>query len=259
MSDLLGELVQTIETLRERIGMYSLELSKNEIRTRTVLIDPLLKALGWDVTDPSLVTVEYDAGHGRADYGLRRSLEYPPVVLVEAKKLNEPLAPHVGQLLGYALDRGTEYGCITDGNVWEVYRAFQVGVPVEERKLLSVTVTEEKGAKVALSILGLWRRSLQDGSFKQAAEPLVTSESESPVETHKGLAHGDKSHSDSADNQSSITAKESKVRHFTPDEVRDIRNRRGAGETYTSIAKSLGVHSTSVRNVALHISHKDID
>ena len=67
----LDKLVETIETLRARVSKYAPDLSKNEIRTRAVLIDPMLKVLGWDVADPALVTVEYDVPPGRADYGLR--------------------------------------------------------------------------------------------------------------------------------------------------------------------------------------------
>jgi len=175
VADLLGELVRTIETLRERMGRYNLELSKNEFRTRVVLIDPMLKALGWDATDPSLVTVEYEVPPGRADYGLRRGLDNPPVVLIEAKKLNEPLDPHVGQLLNYALVRGVRYGCLTDGNIWEVYDVFQQ-VPLEERKILRVTIADAEPGKVALAMLGLWQRSLEDGSYEYAAEPLIETE-----------------------------------------------------------------------------------
>ena len=180
---MLDDLVQTITTLRERISKYGSELSKNEIRTRAVLIDPMLKVLGWDVADPARVTVEYDAGHGRADYGLKKGLGDAPVALVEAKRLNEPLGPHLGQLLNYATDRGVRYGCITDGNVWEFYRAFIEGVPLEDRRLLNVTVTEGEVAKVALSMLGLWQASLQDGEFEQAVEPLIEIETNAVPES----------------------------------------------------------------------------
>ena len=169
---MLDDLVRTIETLREHLRRYNLELSKNEIRTRTVLIDPMLEALGWDASDPALVTVEYEVPPGRADYGLRRGLDNPPVVLIEAKRLNEPLDPHLGQLLNYALVRGVRYGCLTDGNIWEVYDVFKQ-VPLEERKILSLAISDGEPAKVALAMLGLWQRSLQDGSLEQAVEPLV--------------------------------------------------------------------------------------
>ena len=169
---MLDDLVKTIETLRERISTYADELSKNEIRTRAVLIDPMLKVLGWDVADPALVTVEYEVPPGRADYGLRRGLDNPPAVLVEAKRFNEPLDSHVGQLLNYALVRGVRYGCLTDGNIWEIYDVFQQ-VPLEERKILSVVIADGEPAKVALAMIGLWQRSLQDGSLEHAVEPLI--------------------------------------------------------------------------------------
>ncbi len=178
---MLDDLVQTIETLQERIAKHAAELGRNEIRTRTVLIDPLLKALGWDVADPSVVSVEFEAGNGRADYGLLRGSNAPPVVLVEAKKLNEPLSSHVGQLLTYALERGVPYGCLTDGNKWEVYDVFRM-VPMEERIKLSVAISTSETAKAALAILGLWRKSLKDGSFEEAAEPLLeTIETPAPL------------------------------------------------------------------------------
>ena len=169
---MLDDLVSTIERLRERISRYHLELSRNEIRTRAVLIDPMLTALGWDVADPMVVTVEYEVPPGRADYGLRRGLDNPPAILIEAKKLNEPLDSHIGQLLNYALVRGVRYGCLTDGNVWEVYDVFNQ-VPLEEKKILSVTITDGNSAKVALAMLGLWQPSLEDGSFVRPVEPFI--------------------------------------------------------------------------------------
>lgn len=53
---LLDELVNVIEKLQERISVHGNSLKQNECRTRAALIDPLLTALGWDVSDPGLVT-----------------------------------------------------------------------------------------------------------------------------------------------------------------------------------------------------------
>ena len=50
----LDDLVQVIETLRQRISDHREFLSQNEIRTSGLhWIDPLLTALGWDVFRPS--------------------------------------------------------------------------------------------------------------------------------------------------------------------------------------------------------------
>ena len=55
---MLDDLVTAIQTVQERIREHGNSLSQNEYRTRVVLIDPVLCALGWDVSDPGSVTIE---------------------------------------------------------------------------------------------------------------------------------------------------------------------------------------------------------
>ena len=87
---LLDDLVGTIETLKERIAAYGLSLGGNEIRTRMALIDPLLTALGWKTSDPSIVMPEFDAGGEKPDYALLGS-NGTPVAFIEAKHLGVTL------------------------------------------------------------------------------------------------------------------------------------------------------------------------
>ncbi len=89
---LLDELVRCIEVLQERIRSYADVLRENETRTRMALIDPLLRVLDWDVSDPG-VTPEYRVQDRRADYALLGH-DGSPVAVVEAKKLGEPLKAH---------------------------------------------------------------------------------------------------------------------------------------------------------------------
>ena len=53
------ELVEGSETLKSRINEHRSVLQGNEAQTRMSLIDPLLRALGWDTADPALVRPEY--------------------------------------------------------------------------------------------------------------------------------------------------------------------------------------------------------
>ena len=87
MADLLGGLVQTIETLQKRIKEHGSHIGAYESRTRVTLINPMLSALGWDVDDPSAVEIEPKTDEGWADYALLGS-NGKPVIFVEAKKLN---------------------------------------------------------------------------------------------------------------------------------------------------------------------------
>lgn len=43
------------------------------MRTRVALIDPLLRALGWDVSHPAMVMAYYKVGNQPAYYRLMRS------------------------------------------------------------------------------------------------------------------------------------------------------------------------------------------
>ena len=88
---MLDELVDVIETLKSRINEHRSDLQKDETRTRMALINPLLQVLGWDTSDPSLVTPEYSLSNGRADYALLDD-QGKVVVFLEAKRLGEQLA-----------------------------------------------------------------------------------------------------------------------------------------------------------------------
>ena len=111
---LLDDLTGVIETLRERIQSHGDALRENETRTRMALVDPLLQALGWDVSDPAVVTPEFKVSGGWADYALLRP-DGPPAATVEAKKLGEPLASHRMQMLNYANASGIDFAALTDG------------------------------------------------------------------------------------------------------------------------------------------------
>ena len=56
-----------------------------------------------------------------ADYALLDA-DGKPVAIMEAKKLNEPLAAHRLQMVNYANLSGVPYAGLTDGNRWELYR-----------------------------------------------------------------------------------------------------------------------------------------
>ena len=64
-------------------------LGNSEVRTKYVLIDPLLRVLGWNTDNPAQVQLEFETGKStkRADYALFIPQFKKPVGLVEAKLL----------------------------------------------------------------------------------------------------------------------------------------------------------------------------
>lgn len=78
----LKECIDSLQAKLERYKRFGLK----ETPTRTIFIDPLLQALGWDVTNWDEVELEYPAAPGRfVDYALK--LDEKPVLFVEARPL----------------------------------------------------------------------------------------------------------------------------------------------------------------------------
>ena len=168
---MLEELVSVIESLQERIRSHGAVLRENETRTRMALIDPLLQALGWDVSDPEVVTPEYNVGGGWADYALLRS-DGQPAATVEAKKLGERLDSHRMQMLNYSNAWGVEYAGLSDGNHWELYKVFERG-KLEERRILDISIVDAPAHESVLKLLLLWRPNLASGQPVPAGEPIA--------------------------------------------------------------------------------------
>lgn len=165
----LDDLLETIETLRGRIEAHGPALRKSETLTRYALIDPLLRALGWDTSDPAQVVPEYPSSGGRADYALLAS--GTPKMMVEAKKLGEQMHGAVSQGINYCLEKGTLYFTVTNGQVWEIYETHKP-VPVEQKRIVEFDVTGSP-AEACLKALALWRQGVVEGNIKEGEAPVV--------------------------------------------------------------------------------------
>ena len=168
---LLDDLVAVIETLKERIATHGPALRENETRTRMALIDPLLQALGWDTSDPSMVLPEFDVSGRKADYALLGG-DGRPSATMEAKKLGEPLTSHRMQMLNYSNASGVEYAGLTDGDKWELYEVFKRG-QLDERRILDVSIANTPVHEAALKLLLLWRPNLASGQPVAANAPVI--------------------------------------------------------------------------------------
>ena len=167
----LDELVSCIELLKERMQSHRGVLSENETRTRMALIDPLLRTLGWDVSDPGVVTPEYNVQGRAADYALLRP-NGQPAATIEAKRLGSGLASHQMQMLNYANAAGIPYAGLTDGNHWELYDVFE-RAPLPERLILDISIAAAPAHETALKMLLLWRPNLASGKPVEAEAPIL--------------------------------------------------------------------------------------
>ena len=171
----LDDLQATIEKLQNKIEAHRSYLSGNETATRQVLIDPMLLELGWNVSDPDQVALEYSVGSGRADYALKSSDKL--IAVIEAKRLGSHLEEreiHAGSQLRKS--RGIAYMVVTNGDDWRMYDVF-ARQPIEKRILMQFSITQTPAHESALQALRMWRSNLASpGNPIPARGPVLQSE-----------------------------------------------------------------------------------
>ena len=172
----LENLLELVKTLSKRIKEHGELLRKNEALTRTALIDPLLRELGWNIEDPAQVIPEYTTGNNEdADYVLLTGNK--PLIVVEAKSLDSPLHEKsakkdpVTQANTYASKIGTRYFSVTNGRHWEIYDRQRLGA-LNEMKVSQFDI-KESPAKVCLEALALWRPGVEVGIVSPAQSPII--------------------------------------------------------------------------------------
>ena len=173
----LESLLELVETLRARIDAHGAVLRGSEALTRYALIDPLLRELGWDTSNPDMVVPEYRVPNNQmADYVLLN--EGGPVIVVESKKLDEPLqgGKALDQGILYCAHTGSKHFLLTDGRRWQIYESSST-VPVISFDLLNMPTAE-----VCLNALALWRPSVQSGYVATGQTPIASLASDQPVD-----------------------------------------------------------------------------
>ena len=176
----MKDIKRSIESLRAILDRHRRSGLK-ELPTRTIFIDPLLGALGWDVRNPDVVELEYPTIDGKSvDYALK--INRKPVLLLEAKPLNDPLnnVKDITQVVGYAANDGIDWCVLSNGIRYKVYRSSERAAAPE--KLLfevSFDPRDSQGLsleQVATQLARLSRDSLARGILDQLGEEIFTNE-----------------------------------------------------------------------------------
>ena len=121
-------LKETLEIVIDRLRSGQLD---NEAQVKQAVILPVLRALGWDDTDPQAFKPEYSVGHGFVDYALLDHRK--PLIFIEAKRVGSMDTGGEQQLFGYASNRGVPFLILTDGDRWDFYLSMAAGEPAERR------------------------------------------------------------------------------------------------------------------------------
>ena len=164
----LDDLSDLIKELRERIDTHDEALKQSEALTRYALIDPLLRALGWNTADPAHVVPEYRLNNNQiADYVLFDGTG--PAIVLESKKLNEQLqsGKALDQGILYCAWTGSRHFVLTDGRRYEIYNAGATQPSVR------FDLLKQDPAEAALQALALWRPGVQAGLVTPGHPPVL--------------------------------------------------------------------------------------
>ncbi len=184
----MSELAEALVQVRSKIARYK-GREMNEQNTKTALINPVLRALGWDVGDLEEVQQEYKRRprDKPVDYAL--FILRAPHLFVEAKALGQNLDDRrwANQIMGYATVAGVEWVVVTNGDEYRIYNAC-ARVPVEEKLFRKVTLTDEDSpTEEILSLLSkerisgnglkaLWNAHFVDRQIRSVLEGLFSAD-----------------------------------------------------------------------------------
>ena len=181
----LDSLQRLIEKLQKTIEAHRGYLAARETRTRQLLIDPLLRKLRWNISNPNIVQLEYPVRKRRPDYALMSKGK--PLAVVEAKKLGTDLDDDpIMQVLAYALAGGIPYAILTDGDKWEMYDVFK-RAPLEESLLMQLELSQQPAHKNALQALAMRKPNLtaKKPDFKPPKPPRGKTPVPLPIDQQK--------------------------------------------------------------------------
>ena len=157
-----AELCNAITIARERLREHEEYIGEKEVRTRVLIIDQILRELGWDVTDPRLVHMELGSNGSTIDYVLvGRSGEY--FAVVEAKRSKEGLSSaHRRQASGYAVELGVSFAILTNGSRWEAWKVHS-GTARKKTMIVETNITTGDVTEIASDMMGIHRQRLLSG------------------------------------------------------------------------------------------------
>ena len=179
------DIEEAIDAIRRRVEEYQ-SYFDHEAQTRYWLIDPMLRALGWDLSDAEQVVPEFyrytQKSHRRVDYAFFSQEIEKPLIIVEAKAIQKNdictylsedyrfLTPaemkdcnwhwndkQIKQIRRSTSGLRTGYGVLTDGVFWSIFDLNKKGsFDKMHRESLNVSILNcpLKDSVGALKLLG---------------------------------------------------------------------------------------------------------
>lgn len=181
----MTELREAISIVRSRLKKHSNSRAMNEQNTKAILIEPILRAIGWDVEDLDSVVHEYrrKKQDNPVDYAMM--ILRTPKLFLEAKALHKNLddAKWAKQTLGYATVAGVQWVVLSNGDEYKIYNSHAV-VPIEKKLFRTIRISDPRSkAEEVLSLISreelqektidlLWEAHFVDSQVKRVVTDL---------------------------------------------------------------------------------------
>src|SRR3972149_5749143 len=129
---------ETLYKVSENRKIYE----NGEYAVRDHLINPILNCLGWSTSNPKFVIPNLKTeGRDIPDYTLFKN--GMRILFVEAKNLSVDLKNEIQQLARYCYNEGTEFGVLTNGINWILFRTFLKGTTLKERIIWEIDLEKD--------------------------------------------------------------------------------------------------------------------
>ena len=121
----VGRFISFLDKNTEAAKTYHAKLDKNEAATRAVLIDPVIKALGRDITNPDMVEFEKSFQDTRIDYALY-GIDRKIKIMLNPKNVKlTNNARNVYKLFSYAFLFEIDRVVLTKSITWQLISSLQ--------------------------------------------------------------------------------------------------------------------------------------
>ena len=141
---------EELKKLGKRVEKIKASISTEEA-TKTSLVMPFFQILGFDIFDPTEFVPEFTADVGikkgeKVDYAIM--LDNQPVILIEAKSINEQLTKHDSQLFRYFGTTTSKFGILTNGEEYKFFTDLEEQNKMDVTPFLIVNISNIKDSQI---------------------------------------------------------------------------------------------------------------
>ena len=138
------DFIDKINQFSKRIDMIKASLATEEA-TKTALIMPFFNLLGYDVFNPMEFIPDFTSDIGtkkceKVDYAIIKDNE--PVILIEAKGVNDDLTKHDAQLFRYFTATNAKFAILTNGIIYKFFTDLEESNKMDKKPFLEVNLLD---------------------------------------------------------------------------------------------------------------------